>query len=40
MKTKRPMKWRLLEFALWAAIAIGTAVIMVAMSETLLPSNF
>ncbi|HEU4480864.1 MAG TPA: hypothetical protein VFS18_03185 [Actinomycetota bacterium] len=40
MKTKRPLKWRVLEFALWTLVAIATAVIMVMMSETLLPSNF
>lgn len=38
--TKRPLKHRLLELALWAAVAIITAVILVSMSERLLPENF
>ena len=39
-KTKRPWKLRLAELLLWFAVAVITAVIMVSMSEKLLPSNF
>lgn len=38
--TKRPLKYRLLELALWTAVAIITAVVLVSMSERLLPTNF
>ena len=38
--TKRPWKNRLLELALWTAVAILTAVVLVSMSERLLPTNF
>lgn len=31
---------RLAEFMLWAAVALVTAVVLVMLSETLLPSNF
>jgi hypothetical protein len=37
---KRPLKWVLLELLLWAAVAIGTAVALVALSESILPANF
>lgn len=37
---KRSWKSRLGEFAIWAAVAIGTALIMISLSEELLPSNF
>ena len=37
---KRSWKSRLLELLLWAAVAVGTAVILVALSEELLPANF
>ena len=40
MKTKRPWKFRLAEFLLWFAVAVITAVVMVALSEKLLPANF
>lgn len=36
----RSWKSKLGEFLLWAAVAVATAVIMVALSETLLPANF
>lgn len=39
-KPKRPWKLRLAELLLWFSVAVITAVIMVSMSEKLLPSNF
>ena len=39
-KVKRPWKLRLAELLLWVSIAVITAVIMVSMSEKLLPANF
>jgi hypothetical protein len=39
-KKRRSWKSRLLELSLWVAIAIATAVILVMLSEQLLPSNF
>lgn len=39
-KRRRSWKSRLLELSLWAAVAIATAVILVVLSEQLLPSNF
>jgi hypothetical protein len=39
-KAKRSWKARLAEFALWAAVAVATALIMISMSEQLLPENF
>ncbi|HYI45825.1 MAG TPA: hypothetical protein VE174_10260 [Actinomycetota bacterium] len=39
-RTKRPWKLRLAELFLWFAVAVITAVIMVSMSERLLPANF
>lgn len=39
-RRKRSWKSRLGEFLIWAFVAIGTALIMISMSETLLPSNF
>ncbi len=38
--SKRPWKLRLAELLIWFAVAVLTAVIMVAMSEKLLPPNF
>ncbi|HWL65762.1 MAG TPA: hypothetical protein VNP73_07300 [Actinomycetota bacterium] len=38
--SKRPWKLRLAELLLWVAVAVGTAVIMISMSERLLPANF
>lgn len=40
MSEKRSRKSRLLEFALWTLVAIATAVVLVMLSETLLPANF
>ena len=37
---KRSWKSRLVELLFWAAVAILTAVVMVALSERLLPANF
>ena len=37
---KRSWKSRLVELALWIAVSIVTAVILVSLSETLLPANF
>lgn len=37
---KRSWKSRLGEFAIWAAVAIATALIMISLSEELLPNNF
>jgi hypothetical protein len=37
---KRPWKSRLLELALWAAVSLATAAIMIALSERFLPENF
>lgn len=37
---KRSWKSRLGELALWALVAIATAVVMVLLSEELLPANF
>lgn len=37
---KRSWKSRVLELVLWAAVAVGTAVVLVMLSEKLLPANF
>ena len=37
---KRSWKSILLEFLLWTVVAVGTAAIMIALSETLLPANY
>jgi hypothetical protein len=37
---KRSRKAKLIEFALWAALSIVIAVIMIALSNKLLPNNF
>ncbi len=37
---KRSWKSRVGEFLIWAAVALITAVVMVALSERLLPANF
>ncbi len=37
---KRSWRSRILELLLWTAVAFGTAAILVAMSERLLPANF
>ena len=40
MSDKRSWKSRLGEFVIWALIAVITAVVLVALSESLLPANF
>ncbi len=40
MKEKRPWKFRLLEFGLWALLSLVTAVVLVMLSDELLPANF
>lgn len=37
---KRSWKLRLAELALWIAVALATAVILVSLSERILPTNF
>lgn len=37
---KRPWKVRLAELLLWFVVAVITAVVMVSLSERLLPANF
>jgi hypothetical protein len=37
---KRSWKSRLGEFAIWAAVSIAVALIMIYFSEELLPNNF
>lgn len=37
---KRSWKSRLLELLLWAAVAVVTAVVLVMLSEEILPANF
>jgi hypothetical protein len=39
-KKRRSWKARLLELSLWVAVAIATAVILVMLSEEILPANF
>jgi hypothetical protein len=39
-RAKRSWKSRLIELALWAALSIATALIMIALSDKLLPTNF
>lgn len=38
-KPKRSVRSRLLEFLFWAAIAVGTAGVMIANTERILPAN-
>ena len=40
VKKRRSWKSRLLELLLWTGIAIATAIILVMLSEQVLPSNF
>ncbi|HWC13595.1 MAG TPA: hypothetical protein VG929_03275 [Actinomycetota bacterium] len=40
MANNRSWKSRLLELALWAAVAVATAIVLVLLSESLLPANF
>lgn len=37
---KRSWKSKVLELLLWAAVAVGTAVVLVMLSEEILPANF
>lgn len=37
---KRSWKWRVLELLLWAGVSIATAVILVQLSDSILPANF
>jgi len=39
-KKRRSWRSRLLELALWAGVSLATAVILVSLSEKLLPTNF
>jgi hypothetical protein len=39
-RKRRSWKSRLLELSLWVAVAIATAVILVILSEEILPANF
>ncbi len=39
-RPQRSWKSRLGELLIWAAVALGTAVLMVVLSEKLLPANF
>ncbi len=40
MKRRRSWRSRALELFLWAVLSVVTAVVMVSLSERLLPSNF
>lgn len=40
MTEKRSWRSRLLELAFWIALSVITAVILVSLSEKLLPANF
>ncbi|HVF53588.1 MAG TPA: hypothetical protein VNC78_08260 [Actinomycetota bacterium] len=40
MKEKRSRSSRIAEFLLWAAVAVGTAVLLVQLSDRFLPANF
>jgi hypothetical protein len=37
---KRPLKSKLIELGLWALLSIVTAVVMILLSNKLLPANF
>lgn len=37
---KRSWKSKVLELLLWAAVAVATAVVLVMLSEEILPANF
>ncbi len=39
-KPRRLWRWRLAELLLWVLVAVATAVILIALSETVLPTNF
>jgi negative regulator of sigma E activity len=38
--SKRSWKSRLIELAAWACVSLATAVIMILLSDKLLPANF
>jgi len=40
LKTRRRWRGRLAELLLWVLVAVATAVILIALSETVLPTNF
>lgn len=40
MRPRRSWKSRVLELILWAGVSLATAVILVSLSEKLLPTNF
>ncbi len=40
MNRRRSWRSRALELLLWVALSVATAVVMVSLSERLLPSNF
>ena len=40
LRRRRSWRSRLLELALWAVVSLATAVILVSLSEKLLPTNF
>ncbi len=39
-RSRRSWRSRVLELLFWAAIAIGTALVLIALTERLLPTNF
>jgi hypothetical protein len=40
LRPRRSWRSRLLELVLWAGVSLATAVILVSLSEKLLPTNF
>lgn len=40
LRPRRSWKSRVLELILWAGVSLATAVILVSLSEKLLPTNF
>jgi hypothetical protein len=40
LRPRRSWRSRLLELVLWAGVSLATAVILVTLSEKLLPTNF
>jgi hypothetical protein len=40
LRPRRSWRSRLLELILWAGVSLATAVILVSLSEKLLPTNF
>lgn len=39
-ESRRSWPWKLAELLFWVLVALATAVILVILSETLLPANF